>query len=93
MSRDSDNYAFAEQAARGLGRHIRLAQMDAIRSERKSDIHAIINNQPYAIRPRDLQRGLGLAIEIPRGRVLVAKLDQRRAAGDEATDLFRMRQT
>ncbi len=56
-------------------------------------IHAIINNQPYVMRPRDLQRGLGLAIEIPRDRVLVAKLDQRRAAGDEATDLFRMRQT
>ena len=67
--------------------------MDAIRPERKRDVHAIIDNQPHVMLARDSQCGLCLAIEIPRSSMLIAKLDQRRAAADEAIDLFRVRQS
>ena len=69
-----------------------LAEVYAVGAEREGDVCAVVDDESRAVRARDGEGGLGLSVEVARREVLLAELDERRAAFAESRDLLGVRE-
>ena len=76
-----------EQQARIGHRHIVLSDMHAVGFGRERDIDAVIDQQRHAGRLQHVAQGSRFLHHGARAAVLVAQLHQRRAAGDQGSEI------
>src|SRR5262249_12052716 len=84
VSRMADDGVRAKDSSRCFRRHVVLAEMNTVRAHSLSYVHSVVDDQLDPAR----HRRPGLLVKLQRRCLLLAKLNESRAAETQAPDLF-----